>query len=238
MARLPRYFVPDVPLHLIQRGNDRQVIFAGDEDFGYFRDCLHDAAHREGLAIHAYIFMSNHVHLLATPAAAASAGRTLQSVGRRYVQYFNQRYRRTGTLWEGRYKATVIDAEDYLFACMRYIELNPVRAGMVAHPSDYRWSSYRAHAEGEGDGLLTDHRLYRCLGMDAESSRAAYRQIFRGELTEALLTEIREATNKGWALGGERFRREIEALGSRRASPGKVGRPANEAADQLTGDLF
>ena len=154
------------------------------------------------------------------------------------MQYFNQRYRRTSTLWDGRYKATVIDAEDYLFACMRYIELNSARAGMVAHPRDYRWSSYRAHAEGEGDGLLTDHRLFRCLGEDAESSRAAYRQLFRGALPEALLNELRDATNKGWALGNDRFRREIEALGSRRAGRGKAGRPPNEAADQLTGDLF
>jgi putative transposase len=131
----------------------------------------------------------------------------------------------------------VIDAEDYLFACMRYIELNPVRAGMVAHPSDYRWSSYRAHAEGEGDGPA--HRP-QALPLPRHGCRIQPGRLspdLSPELTEALLTEIREATNKGWALGGERFRREIEALGSRRASPGKVGRPANEAADQLTGDL-
>jgi len=235
---LPRYFVPEVPLHLIQRGNNREVIFAGDEDFAYFRDCLIDAAHREGLAIHAYMFMTNHVHLLATPAAEAGAGRTLQSVGRRYVQHFNQRYRRTGTLWEGRYKATVIDAEDCLITCMRYIELNPARGGMVAHPRDYRWSSYRVHADGERDDLLTDHRLYRRLGKDAASRQAAYRQLFRGALGEALLAETCEATNKGWALGNDRLRRRIEALGSCRATPRNPGRPPNEAADQISGDLF
>ncbi len=233
MARLPRCCVPGVPLHLIQRGNNRQVIFADDADFIYFRDCLLDAAHGEGLAIHGYVFMPNHLHLLATPAAEASAGRTLQSVGRRYVQHFNQRYRRTGTLWEGRYKSTVIDAEDYLFACMRYIELNPVRAGMVAHPRDYAWSSYRAHADGERDDLLTDHKLYRRLGSDAASRRAAYRLLFRAALGEELLAEIRDATNKGWALGNDRFRGQIEALGNRRAAPRKAGRPPNEAPDRI-----
>jgi len=228
MARLPRYFVPGMPLHLIQRGNNRQVIFAGDEDFAFFRGCLLDASRREGLAIHAYVFMTNHVHLLATPASDTSAGRTLQSVGRRYVQHFNHRYGRTGTLWEGRYKSTVVDAESYLRACSRYIELNPVRAGMVVHPHDYRWSSYRAHADGECDDLVTDHPLYLSMGSDAAARQAAYRQLFRAGLEEAQIANIREATNKGWALGNDRFREQIEALSNRRASPRKPGRPARE----------
>lgn len=225
-------------MHLIQRGNNRQVIFADDDDSGYFHDCLIDVAHFEGLAIHAYIFTTNHVQLLATPAAEASAGRTRQSVGRRYVQHFNQRYRRTGTLWEGRHKATVIDAEDYFIGWIRYVELSPVRARLVAHPRDYRWTSYRAHADGERDDLLTDHRLYRRLGRDAAARHPAYRQFFRDALGEAMLTEIRDATNTGWALGNERFRRQIEALGNRRAAQRKAARPANDSADRLTGDLF
>jgi putative transposase len=154
------------------------------------------------------------------------------------VQYFNQRYRRTGTLWEGRYKSTVIDAEEYLFACSRYIELNLVRAGMVTHPRDYGWSSYRAHADGERDDLLTDHKLYRRLGADAASRQGAYRLLFRAALAEALLTEIREATNKGWAQSNDRFRGQIEALGNRRAAPRRPGRPPNEAPDRITGDLI
>lgn len=238
MARLPRYFVPGVPLHLIQRGNNRQVIFADDEDFAYFRDCLIDAARREGLAIHAYVLMTNHVHLLATPGAETSAGRTLQSVGRRYVQYFNHRYARTGTLWEGRYKSTVIDAESYLVACSRYIELNPVRAGMVDHPRDYRWSSYRAHGDGERDDLLVDHPIYRRLAPNAESRRAAYRLLFRAALGEALLAEIRDATNKGWALGNDRFRAEIERLCDRPAAPRAPGRPAAQTGEDVSGELF
>ena len=228
MARLPRYFVPGMPLHLIQRGNNRQVIFAGDEDFAFFRGCLLDASRREGLAIHTYVFMANHVHLLATPTSDTSAGRTLQSVARRYVQHFNHRYGRTGTLWEGRYKSTVVDAESYLQACSRYIELNPVRAGMVVHPRDYRWSSYRAHADGECDDLVTDHPLYLSMGSDAAARQAAYRQLFHAGLEEAQIANIREATNKGWALGNDRFREQIEALANRRASPRKPGRPARE----------
>jgi putative transposase len=238
MARLPRYFVPGVPLHLIQRGNNRQVIFADDEDFAFFRDCLLDASRREGLAIHAYVFMTNHVHLLATPANETSAGRTLQSVGRRFVQYFNHRYGRTGTLWDGRYKSTVIDAESYMLTCSRYIELNPVCAGMVAHPRDYRWSSYRAHSEGEDDDLVSDHPLYLGLGSDAEARRAAYRQLFQTALGETQISEIRDATNKGWALGNDRFREQIEALSSRRASPRKPGRPPRETPQVMSGELL
>jgi putative transposase len=238
MARLPRYFIPGVPLHLIQRGNNRQVIFADDGDFAFFRDCLLDASHCEGLVIHAYVFMTNHVHLLATPASETSAGRTLQSVGRRYVQYFNHRYSRTGTLWEGRYKSTVIDADSYLLTCSRYIELNPVRAGMAAHPRDYPWSSYRAHAEGVDDDLVSDHPLYLRLGTDAEARRAAYRLLFHAALEETQLTEIRDATNKGWALGNDRFRAQIEALASRRASPRKPGRPPRETPQDMTGELL
>jgi putative transposase len=238
MARLPRYFVPGVPLHLIQRGNNRQVIFADDEDFAFFRSCLLDASRREGLAIHAYVFMSNHVHLLATPASETSAGRTLQSVGRRYVQYFNHRYGRSGTLWEGRYRSTVIEAEAYLLACSRYIELNPVRAGMVPHPRDYRWSSYPAHADGLADDLVTDHPLQLALGADAAARQSTYRLLFRAALGEALLTEIREATHKGWALGNDRFRAEIEALAHRRAAPRKAGRPPKEASPDRAGELY
>ncbi|MCA1806592.1 MAG: transposase, partial [Actinobacteria bacterium] len=131
MARLPRYFVPGQPLHIIQRGNNREPIFASDDDYRFYLDCLIDAADQHGLAVHAYVLMTNHVHLLATPDTDTSVGKTLQSVGRRYVQYFNHTNQRTGTLWEGRYKATLIDSEAYLLTCMRYIELNPARAGMV-----------------------------------------------------------------------------------------------------------
>jgi putative transposase len=170
--------------------------------------------------------MTNHVHLLATPSHEASVPKTLQSVGRRYVQYFNYTYRRTGTLWEGRYRATVIDAETYLLICMRYIELNPVRAqGMAQHPADYPWSSYRGNALGAQDSLLSAHEVYRRLGRSAQERQSNYRQLFRAQLSKADIEAIREATNQAWVLGSGRFRARIEVLAGRRAAPLAKGRP-------------
>ncbi|MHC4071530.1 MAG: transposase [Planctomycetota bacterium] len=171
MARLPRYFAKNQPQHVIPRGNNREPIFASKEDYRFYLECLHGAAERRRLAIHAYVLMTNHVHLLDTPVSEDSLPKTLQSVGRRYVQYFNYTHERTGTLWEGRYRATLIDTERYLLTCMRYIELNPVRARRVRHPRDYRHSSYRAYAYGEADPLVHDHELYKQLGRSAKAKR-------------------------------------------------------------------
>jgi len=231
MARLARYVIPGQPQHIIQRGNNRQVIFAADADYQFFRDGLVAGAARHGLAIHAYVWMTNHVHLLATPEFGDSISKVFQSVGRRYVQYFNHTYGRTGTLWEGRYRATVVDSERYLLTLMRYIELNPVRAGMVAHPRDYPWSSYRYHALGESGPnaeWLTTHDEYLRLGSHDEERQSAYRQLFRAAVSGEDLKEIRDCTHKGWALGGERFREQVERLGKRRAASKGVGRPRKE----------
>lgn len=228
MARLPRYFAPNTPQHVILRGNNRTVIFGAEPDYPFFRECLQDASERFGCAIHAYVLMTNHVHLLMTPESEDSIGKTLQSVGRRYVQYFNYTYRRTGTLWEGRYKATVIDGETYLLTCSRYIELNPVRAQMTAHPRDYPWSSYHANADGAADGLVRPHSLYRTLGRTQAERQDAYRELFRSRIGERALAAIREATNKGWALGDGRFRTKVEQLSGRRATPLPKGRPPKE----------
>lgn len=225
MARLPRFFVAGQPLHAIQRGNNREPIFAAHEDYGFYRECLLDAVKTQDCAIHAYVLMTNHVHLLLTPHEPDSLSRLFQSVGRRYVQYFNFTYQRSGTLWEGRYRATVIDAERYLLTCMRYIELNPVRAGMVEHPVDYPHSSYGANAQGAPDALVTPHPLYRRLGRDEQACQAAYRQLFRARLSKADLEALRQSTHKGWALGNDRFRARIEALSGRRAAPLPKGRP-------------
>jgi putative transposase len=233
MARLPRYVIPDQPQHIIQRGNNRQAIFAADADYAFFRDALVEAAAEHGLAIHAYVWMTNHVHLLATPGFEDSIGKTFQSVGRRYVQYFYHAYKRSGTLWEGRYRATVVDSERYLLTLMRYIELNPVRAGMVAVPQDYPWSSYRRNALGE-DGpnadWLVPHEQYMRLGRDDGSRQAAYRALFAAAIDRDDLAAIRDCTHKGWALGGGRFREAIEALGQRRAASKGVGRPRKQEA--------
>src|SRR5579872_4269402 len=205
MARLPRYFVKGVPLHIILRGNNRDPIFVNDENCQFFKEALTEAAKKHGLAIHAYVFMTNHIHLLASPEVEESVPKTLQSVGRRYVQYFNFRYDRTGTLWEGRYRATIVEAESYLFECMRYIELNPVRAGMVRHPREHVWSSYLHNAEERADALVTRHRLFKGLGTDDERRREAYRALVKAPMDAEMLGVIRDSTNKGWAMGSGRF---------------------------------
>src|SRR5574337_770254 len=172
MPRQRRLDLPGVPQHIIQRGNNRQPCFLREQDYRCYLSQLDEAAQAQGCRLHAYVLMTNHVHLLMTPEVVGAVARTMQCLGRRYVQYFNHTYRRSGTLWEGRYRATVIEDEPYLFACLCYIELNPVRAGMVKHPRDYLWSSYHANADGEPDELITPHRLYRALGRTDEERRA------------------------------------------------------------------
>ena len=228
MSRLPRFVIPGQPQHIIQRGNNRQVIFSAEQDFQFFRDALVDAARQRGLAIHGYVWMTNHVHLLATPQFNDSISKTFQSVGRRYVQYFNFTYQRSGTLWEGRYRATVVDSEQYLLTLMRYIELNPVRAGMVASAQDYPWSSYCRNALGESGpnaDWLTPHVEYSRLGQSDADRQSSYRALFTGAIEPLHLEQIRDCTHKGWVLGGERFKTEIEALCQRRATSKGVGRP-------------
>jgi putative transposase len=179
--------------------------------------------------------MTNHVHLLVTPRSPDSLPRTMQSLGRRYVRYVNATYRRSGTLWEGRYRAAPIDSEDYFLACCRYIELNPVRARMVRHPRDYRWSSYRAHAQGRADLLLTSHDLYDRLGRTAIARQQEYRALFRAALDEDFVQDLRAATNGSWVLGGARFKQQIAKALGRRVVPLPKGRPrkAGEARRQL-----
>jgi len=225
MPRRPRVVLPNIPLHLIQRGNNRQVCFVADEDYRFYLDWLNEFAGKTGCRVHAYVLMTNHVHLLVSAELVESPGALMKALGQRYVQYFNRTYRRTGTLWEGRYRSCLTQAEDYLLACQRYIELNPVRAGMVAHPADYPWSSYRANAQGEEDALVMPHEIYLGLGNTAEDRQANYRDLFRSELAPGLVGQIRRATNGNFALGSARFAEEIaEALG-RRVTPGKAGRP-------------
>jgi len=222
MPRLPRYATPGFAQHVIQRGNNRCACFAVDPDYRFFRDCLSTACEKHGCRIHAYVFMTNHVHLLMTPSTETAIGQVMQSVGRRYVGHFNSAYRRTGTLWEGRYKATVIETDSYLLACYRYIELNPVRAGLVEHPREFPWSSHGANAFGERDSLVSPHEVYRKLGRNNATRRAAYRGLFNVPLDETTVTTIRHATQKGWALGSKKFRQEIAALVGRRAEALRV----------------
>jgi putative transposase len=219
MARLPRFTVPGQPQHVIVRGNNRAEIFCADEDYRFYLEKLHLACKKHSCDIHAYVLMTNHLHLLMSPHTEDGLSKVLQMVGRYYVQYFNYCYQRTGTLWEGRYKATLIDSETYLLTCMRYIELNPVRAGMVTHPSDYVWSSYRHNAQGHNDALLTPYREYQRLGKTDQERQAAYRQLFKHHIAESAISEIREATNKAWVLGNDRFKQSIEKKVGRRVAP-------------------
>lgn len=230
MARLGRYFVADQPLHVIQRGNNKSRIFFTRDDATCFLGWLGDAAERYGLNIHAYVLMPNHVHLLASPQDAHSLPRTMQSVGRRYVRYLNRRIERSGTLWEGRYRATVVDTDAYFFRVSRYIELNPVRAALAPDPGAYRWSSHRATALGQPDPVVTPHALYESLGPDAAARAASYRALFAEELPAEALTAIRDATNRGWALGDEAFQERMSA-GGRRAKPLAKGRTRTRPLD-------
>jgi len=221
MARLPRIVIPGQPQHVIQRGNNRQNIFCADEDYLFYLEKLTDAAKKHHCDVHAYVLMTNHVHLLVTPHTQEGIGKMMQMLGRYYVQYFNHSYKRTGTLWEGRYKATLIDSEQYLLTCMRYIELNPVRAhGMADHPAAYPWSSYTYNALGKADDLVTPQLEYRRLGNKPEDRQSAYRQLFRSRIPEMTLEALREATNKAWVMGSERFKARISK---------QVGRPVESS---------
>ena len=223
MARLPRFIIPGEPQHVIVRGNNRTEIFCAEADYRFYLEKLQFACKKHGCEVHAYVLMTNHVHMLMTPHAEQSLSKTLQMVGRYYVQYYNYCCQRTGTLWEGRYKATLIDTEAYLLTCMRYIELNPVRAGMVSHPSEYPWSSYHCNALGQPNDLVAPHLEYRRLGATDEVRQAAYRQLFKHRISECSVREIREATNKGWVLGSDRFKARIQRQLARRVEPAARG---------------
>lgn len=225
MPRRARLALPNVPLHVIQRGNNRQACFYADEDYRFYLDWLREYADKTGCQIHAYVLMTNHVHLLISATRPEAPGALMKALGQRYVQYVNRTYRRSGTLWEGRFRSCLTQEESYLLACQRYIELNPVRADMVAHPAEYRWSSYRGNAQGDPDALLKPHSLYLVLGKDAASREAAYRELFRYELEPGLVDEIRRATNGNYALGNAAFAEQVTTALGRRAVPGKSGRP-------------
>jgi putative transposase len=216
MPRRARLSLPSIAWHIIQRGNNRAVCFFAEEDYLFYRHHLRELAARFGCAIHAYVLMTNHVHLLLTPAKADGASLLMKHLGQRYVQYINRSYQRSGTLWEGRFRSCLAQSEDYVLACYRYIELNPVRAAMVRQPQDYRWSSYAANAQGKADALLTAHEQYLRLGKDEARRREAYRGLFKAHLDEEMVTQIRQATNGGYVLGAGRFQAQIAlALGRR-----------------------
>ncbi len=225
MPRRPRVILPNVPQHIIQRGNNRQACFYADEDYQIYLQWLKEYADKTECNIHAYVLMTNHVHLLVTTEKAEAIGVMMKALGQRYVQYINKMYKRSGTLWEGRYKSCPTQAETYLLACQRYIELNPVRANMVSHPAEYKWSSYAVNAQGAESKIIIPHPLYLALGMDAASRQAAYRELFRFQLDIGLVDEIRKATNGNYALGNDVFKVQIAQALGRRVTAGEAGRP-------------
>lgn len=225
MPRSPRIDPPGLPRHLIQRGNNRQACFHGDADRVLYLGILREELAGHECDLHAYVLMSNHVHLLLTPRMAGQLGRMMQSLGRRYVRHFNDRHRRTGTLWEGRYHACLVDADAYFLRCSRYIELNPVRAAMVARPADYPWSSYGANALGLADPLLRSHPSYIALGDDDLDRQRAYRAIVGESPAPSELAAIREHLRSQQVWGSDAFRQFVGHLTGRRIGPGIPGRP-------------
>lgn len=233
MPRRPRIHLDGLPLHIVQRGHNREPCFFGDEDYHAYLHWLAEATKKASCALHAYVLMTNHVHLLVTPEQGKAIPDLIVALGRRYVQYINKTYRRTGTLWDSRYKSSLIQAETYLLKCQRYIELNSVRASMVNDPAQYRWSSYRHNGLGQPNQYLTPHSVYLALGQDIESRQAAYRSLFRHQLDEEAISDIRLALNQNQPLGNSRFYEQIEAMTGMRREPKPRGRPKKEKDDTL-----
>jgi putative transposase len=197
MPRAARIVLPDVPLHVTQRGNNRAPIFHSPADWSLYATLLREAITRSGCAVHAYVLMTNHVHLLVSPRDATGIAAMMRWLGSTFVRYHNNRYGRTGTLWEGRFKSTPIGSGRYFFACSRYIELNPVRAGMVDHPERYPWSSYHSSALGKHDPLVTPHAAYAALGLTDAQRREEYAALFASHIDPGVVDRIRRATVRG-----------------------------------------
>ena len=232
MARLVRVIPVGVPQHIIQRGNNRQVCFSSEEDMKAYLSWLNEFSKKYSVEIHAWVLMTNHVHLLCSPHEEGAISRMMQSLGRMYVRYYNSTYQRTGTLWEGRFKSCLIQSERYLLELYRYIELNPVRANMVDDPADYSWSSYACNALGIDTELQTPHELYLALAKSKPERLSNYRELFKVHAGVELLEEIRDGINKGLALGDERFTTQIEALTSKRVTARVAGRPKKGEEDE------
>ena len=228
MPRRARLRMAGRPLHLIQRGNNRSVCFFDDGDRNVYLGHLRELAPKFSCAVHAYVLMSNHVHLLVTPDCEDGPSLLMKHLGQRYVQYVNRVHGRSGTMWEGRFRSSIVQERAYFLCCQRYIELNPVRAGLASHPAKYRWSSYRANAGHASCSLITPHSEYLALGGNDQARIRAYRALFSTALEPGDISEIRSAINGGFALGNRRFKEDIAALLGRRVEKGRPGRPKND----------
>jgi putative transposase len=224
MPRRPRLRIAGIPFHVIQRGNNRLPCFFAKRDYYRYLGDLGDLSRKCHVAVHAYVLMTNHVHLLMTGEQGDGVPQLMKLLGQRYVQYVNRTHRRTGSLWEGRFRSCLVDTESYLLTCHRYIETNPVRAGITRNPGDYPWSSYRANAEGFPDSLITPHIVIDALGRNPEERRAAYRELFRQDLDPLQIELIRSTTNGGFVLGSDQFAQRMAADLGRRVKAVPVGR--------------
>jgi putative transposase len=232
MARLPRLTVAGYPHHIIQRGNNRQDIVRSDADREFLLDLLGESARKHQVAFNAYVLMDNHFHLLLTPETAEGVPIMMQAVGRRYVRYFNDLHHRTGTLWEGRYKSTLVQTERYLLACMVYMDLNPVRAGMVVDPKSHPWSSHRHYIGQTPDRRLTPPSVYWALGNTPFAREAAYTELVRAGLSAAQQEAITDATLHGWAMGDADFVADLQKRTPRRITRSQPGRPVTTPRDK------
>lgn len=219
MGRRARLVLPGVPLHIIQRGNNRNACFIAETDYRVYLSMLQEASTTVDCSIHAYVLMTNHVHLLISSEDISSPSILMKALGQRFAQYINRRYGRTGTLWEGRFRSCLVEGEPYLLTCQRYIELNPVRAGMVTRPDEYQWSSYRANAQGCRNPLVTPHELYRRLGAEPGERQAVYRQLFHDEISADTIASLRHATNGNYAMATVPFLERAHSLLGRSVSP-------------------
>ncbi len=232
MARQPRLDAPGYPHHVVQRGNNRQEVFRDAADCERYLSLLTELSVGMSAAVHAYVLMPNHVHLLLTPTEPLALGRLMQALGRRYVMGFNRRHARSGTLWEGRYRACIVESEHYLFACSRYIEMNPVRAGLVADPAEYRWSSYAHHIGLRPEPLIAEHPLIWSLGNTPFERQAAYRRLFDTACAEDDTETFRASIQGGWVVGRPAFAQSVQEDCNRRVLPRRPGRPAKSRLDQ------
>ena len=225
MPRRARLAIAGIPWHIIQRGNNRSACFFAEEDYLFYLEQLQQQSDKFGCAIHAYCLMTNHVHILLTPETIDSASLMMKNLGQRFVQYINRTYRRSGTLWEGRFKSCLTQSENYALTCYCYIELNPVRANMVSHPEAYPWSSFHINGIGLGSTLITHHSSYLALGETNYERLKTYTKLFDFPIEESALKQLRDATNGNYAFGNDRFQTEIEHALQRRATPAHAGRP-------------
>jgi putative transposase len=228
MPRQPRFVVPGVTNHVVQRGNNRQACFRRDNDYLLYLLHLRELARKHGCELHAYCLMTNHVHLLLTPSTTQACPSLMRDLGQRYVQYFNRRYARTGTLWEGRYQSFVAESARYVLACYRYIELNPVEARMVAKPADYQWSSYAANTGMRADTLVSPHPEYLALGNAANARHVSYARLVEDGIEQSLVEEIRRAESTGYPLASDAFKAHLAAQLGRKTEPGRPGRPEKQ----------